>query len=51
MRIFLEVFNLFWVAHSGQFSKSQHNEYMKDMTRELLDVNGDEITDYTCGSD
>lgn len=51
IKIFLEVFNLFWVAHSGQFSKSQHNEHMKDMTSELLDDNGGEITDYTCDSD
>lgn len=51
IRIFLEVFNLFCVAHSGQFSKSQHNEYMKDMTSELLDVSGGEITDYTCDSE
>jgi len=39
------------MAHSGQFSKSQYNEYMEDVTNGLLDVNRDEITDCTCDSD
>lgn len=39
------------MAHLGQFSKSQYNEYMNDVTSGLLDVNSDEITDTTCDSD
>lgn len=39
------------MAHSGQFSKSQYYEHMKDMTKGLMDVNSDEITAYTCESD
>lgn len=39
------------MAHSGQFSKSQYYERMKDMTKELMDANSDEITAYTCESD
>lgn len=39
------------MALSGQFSKSQYNEYMKDVTHGLLYVPSDETIDYICDSD
>lgn len=39
------------MSYSGQFSKSQYYERMKDMTKGQMGVNSDEITAYTCDSD